>query len=81
MEGDDRHTIDVSDKYVTLKVAGASRVDKGVYGVQLKNPQGEDKASFFVTVTGEDLFSIIFKGILKLLKFLKIRFNVGIFKD
>ena len=60
MEIDDRHAIDVSEKYVTLKVAGAARQDKGIYGVHLKNPQGEDKASFFVTVTGDLLFKARF---------------------
>ncbi|MPC14968.1 Twitchin [Portunus trituberculatus] len=51
IEGDERHTVDVSDKYVTLKIAGASRTDKGLYTLKLSNQQGKDDASFFVTVT------------------------------
>lgn len=53
VEAGERHTLDVSDKHVTLKVAGASRTDKGLYTLKLSNPQGKDDASFFVTVTGE----------------------------
>lgn len=44
--------MDVSDKYATLKIAGANRLDKGMYTLKLNNPQGTDHASFFVTVTG-----------------------------
>ncbi|KAK8746932.1 hypothetical protein OTU49_016903 [Cherax quadricarinatus] len=51
VEGDERHAVDVSEKYATLKIAGAYRMDKGMYTIKLSNPQGEDTASFFVTVT------------------------------
>nr|XP_045591476.1 uncharacterized protein LOC123753550 isoform X1 [Procambarus clarkii] len=51
VEGDERHAMDVSDKYITLKIAGACRMDKGMYTLRLSNPQGEDSSSFFVTVT------------------------------
>lgn len=53
VEAGERHTMDVSDKHATLKIAGASRTDKGLYTLKLANPQGRDDASFFVTVTGE----------------------------
>ncbi|XP_042220613.1 uncharacterized protein LOC121865339 [Homarus americanus] len=48
---DDRHTMDVSDKYITLKIAGACRTDKGMYTLKLSNSQGNETSSFFVTVT------------------------------
>ncbi|XP_064106043.1 titin-like isoform X2 [Macrobrachium nipponense] len=51
IEVDDRHTMDVSEKYITLKIAGANRADKGMYSLNLANPQGIDNVSFFVTVT------------------------------
>ncbi|KAK7020187.1 hypothetical protein SK128_012536, partial [Halocaridina rubra] len=51
IELDDRHTMDVSEKYATLKIAGACRLDKGMYALNLVNPQGIDNVSFFVTVT------------------------------
>ncbi|KAK4306773.1 hypothetical protein Pmani_021429 [Petrolisthes manimaculis] len=51
VESDERHSMDVSEKYATLKIAGANRLDKGMYTLKLTNPQGNDHASFFVTVT------------------------------
>ena len=54
VDGGERYASDVSEKHVTLKIAGASRTDKGLYTLKLSNPQGKDDASFFVTVTGEE---------------------------
>ena len=36
-----------------LKVTGINKNDKGLYGIQLSNPQGEVSANFLVTVSGK----------------------------
>ncbi|XP_060520388.1 titin homolog isoform X2 [Cylas formicarius] len=51
IHSDDRYEIEYADRSFSLKIADASRSDRGEYQVKAVNKLGENTASFLVTVT------------------------------
>ena len=47
---DERLDIETGEDYTVLKVAQATRADRGEYSIRLQSDLGEDSASFLVTI-------------------------------